>query len=44
MQVPTGKVQVEDRVFEPDVAGQELNGAQVPAGFQQMSCVGSRWA
>src|SRR5207244_4438898 len=29
----------DDRVFELDVAEQELNGAQVRACFQQMSCV-----
>jgi hypothetical protein len=32
-------VQVDDRVFEFDVAEQELNGAKVGACFQQVSCV-----
>ena len=35
-----GKVQVDDGVFELNVAEQELNGAQIRACFQQMSCVG----
>ena len=40
LQVPARKVQVDDRVFELDMAEQELNGAQIGACFQEMSCVG----
>jgi len=36
LQVPAGKVQINRRVFEPDMAEQELNGAQVGSRFQQM--------
>src|SRR5438045_429185 len=35
-----GNVQVDHRVFEFYMAEQELNGAQVGACFQQVSCVG----
>jgi hypothetical protein len=38
--VTARKVQIDHRMFELDVAEQELNGAQVGAGFQQMSGVG----
>ena len=40
LQVAAGKVQIDNRVFEFDVAQQELDGAQVGSGFQQMCSVG----
>ena len=40
LQVPAGKVKIDHRVFEFDVAQQELNGAQVGSCFRQMSGVG----
>ena len=36
LQVPARKVQINRRVFEPDMAEQELNGAQIGSRFQQM--------
>ena len=36
LQVPLREVEIQDRVFELHVAEQQLNGAQVGAGFQQM--------
>ena len=33
LQVPAGKVQINRRVFESDMAQQELNGAQVGSLF-----------
>ena len=36
MQVPTREMEIEDRVFELHVAEQQLDGAQVGAGLQQM--------
>ena len=40
LQVSAGKVQVDHRVFQLYVAEQQLNGAQVGACFQQVSCIG----
>ena len=36
LEVPARKVQINRRVFESDMAEQELNGAQVGSRFQQM--------
>jgi len=40
MKVPLGKMQVDCGVFDIGVSQQQLNRAQVGAGFQQMGCVG----
>ena len=40
LQVPARKVQINRRVFESDMAQQELDRAQVGSRFQQMRGVG----
>ena len=39
MQVPLREMQVNRRVLDIGVSEQQLDRAQVGAGFQQMSCV-----